>query len=215
MFDDFIITLDWFGVVVFAITGALVASRNQMDLIGFALLGVVTGIGGGTLRDVLLGIKPIFWVERPAYLIVCLCVAVVVFFTAHLIQSRYRLLLWLDGVGLALFATAGAERAINAGAGMSVAVLMGVITGTFGGIVRDMLSQERSIIFSREIYVTAAVSAALVYVLLLEIGMVREVALGTGIACGFCLRAGALSFGWVLPRYRPRPGRSPDETPSG
>lgn len=208
MFDDFIITLDWLGVVVFAITGALAASRNQMDLIGFALLGIVTGIGGGTLRDVLLGIEPIFWVERPAYLVVCLCVAVVVFFTAHLIESRYRLLLWLDGAGVALFATAGAERALDAGAGISVAVVMGAITGTFGGIVRDVLSQERSIIFSREIYVTAAVSAALVYVLLLEVGLPREVALAGGIACGFLLRAGALGFGWVLPRYRPRPGRS-------
>lgn len=205
MFNHLIVTLDWLGVVVFAITGALVASRNQMDLVGFALLAVVTGVGGGTLRDVMIGITPVFWVEQPAYLIVCLGVAVVMFFTAHLIQSRYRLLLWLDGAGLALFAAAGAERAIEAGAAYSVAVAMGAITGTFGGIIRDVLSGEKSIIFSREIYVTAAVAAATGYIVLLELGVVREAAILGGVACGFLLRAGALAFGWVLPRYRTRP----------
>ena len=94
--------LDWFGVIVFAITGALVASRKQMDLVGFALLGTVTGIGGGTIRDVVLGLLPVFWVREPAYLVTCVLVSCLVFFTAHIPQSRYRFLLWLDAVGLAL-----------------------------------------------------------------------------------------------------------------
>src|SRR5919206_1875619 len=120
--------LDWFGVVVFAISGALVASRKQMDLVGFALLGTVTGIGGGTLRDILLGQLPVFWVREPAYLVTCVLVSGIVFFTAHVPRSRYKLLLWFDAVGLALFSVAGAEKALLAGAGATVAVAMGVIT---------------------------------------------------------------------------------------
>src|SRR5690606_15936539 len=101
---------DWLGIVAFTITGALVASRNQMDAVGFVLLGTVTGIGGGTLRDLLLGMYPILWIERPAYLAVCVAVSLLVFFTAHRVHRRYRLILWADAVGLTLFAVVGAER---------------------------------------------------------------------------------------------------------
>src|SRR5690606_34325575 len=88
--------LDYAGVAVFAATGALAASRKQLDMIGFVFLAAVTGIGGGTFRDIVLGATPVFWVEKPAYLMVCVAVAVIVYFTAHLVESRYRLLLWLD-----------------------------------------------------------------------------------------------------------------------
>src|ERR671928_1892061 len=98
MFDTFAALLDWFGIIVFATTGALVASRKQMDLVGFALLGTVTGIGGGTLRDVLLGQLPVFWVREPAYLVTCVLASTAVFFTAHIARSRYTLLLWFDAV---------------------------------------------------------------------------------------------------------------------
>jgi uncharacterized membrane protein YeiH len=101
------VILDWFGVIVFAITGALVASRKQMDLVGFALLGTVTGVGGGTIRDVLLGRLPVFWVDNPAYLVTCVLVSCLAFFTAHIPQSRYIFLLWLDAIGLALFTVTG------------------------------------------------------------------------------------------------------------
>lgn len=208
MFDSGIALLDWLGIVAFTITGALAASRNQMDPVGFVLLGTVTGIGGGTLRDLLLDIHPILWIEQPAYLVVCVGISLALFFTAHLVHSRYRLLLWFDAAGLALFATVGAERAISAGAAPIVAVTMGVITATFGGIIRDILSQERSIIFSREIYVTAAMAAALAYVALFEWGAPREAAIVAGLLVGFGLRAGALSRGWRLPRYRPTPPRA-------
>lgn len=207
MFDNGIMVLDWLGIVVFAISGALVASRNQMDIIGFILFGTVTGIGGGTLRDLLLGIHPILWIEQPAYIVVCIVVSLLVFFTAHLVQSRYRLILWLDGAGIALFATVGAERSLGVGAAPIVAVVMGVITATFGGIIRDVLGQQRSIIFSREIYVTATMMAATTYVGLLGCGIAREPAIIIGTLVGFGLRAGALSLGWTLPRYHPRAPR--------
>jgi uncharacterized membrane protein YeiH len=211
LFDQATAALDWLGVVVFAISGALVASRKQMDIVGFALLGTVTGIGGGTLRDVLLDRGPVFWVQEPAYLIVCVIVSGLVFATAHIPQSRYRVLLWFDALGLALFAVTGAERALLAGAGPVVAVAMGVVTATFGGIIRDVLGNESPVVLSREVYVTAALIGAIVFVGLTGLGLPREVALGGGLIAGLLVRGTALWRGWSLPRYRERKGRSPDE----
>src|SRR4051812_9705530 len=99
MFETATAVLDWLGIVAFAVTGALVASRKRMDVVGFVVLGTATGIGGGTLRDVLLGL-PVFWVGEPAYLVTCALAAAVVFFAAPIAQSRYRYLLWLDAAGL-------------------------------------------------------------------------------------------------------------------
>jgi uncharacterized membrane protein YeiH len=206
-FQNWIALFDWLGIVAFAVSGALVASRKQMDIVGFALLGTVTGIGGGTIRDILLDIHPILWVEHPEYLAVCIVVSLIVFITAHHFQSRYKLILWADAVGLALFSTVGAERAIAAGAPPLVAVVMGMITACFGGIIRDLLSQERSIIFSHEIYATAAMVAATTFAGLQFAGYSRELAVTSGIFLGFILRGGALIRGWSLPRYRPRPPR--------
>lgn len=205
MFESSVAILDWLGVIAFTITGALVASRNQMDAVGFVMLGTVTGIGGGTIRDVLLDVHPILWIEHPEYLAVCVAVSLVLFFTAHRAQSRMRLILWADAIGLALFATVGAERATAAGASALVAIVMGVITACFGGIIRDLLGQTRSIIFSYEIYVTAAVGAAAVFVGLHLLGLPREIDVVAGVMTGLVLRAGALLCGWSLPRYRPRP----------
>src|SRR3954468_17339930 len=143
--DTAVTILDWFGVVVFAVSGALVASRKQMDISGFALLGTVTGIGGGTGRDLLLGV-PVFWVQQPLYGVICIAVSAVVFFTAHIPESRYRLLMWLDAVGLSFFCVAGAEKALVADAGWFIAIVMGVITATFGGVVRDVLGGEIPVI---------------------------------------------------------------------
>jgi len=128
-----------------------------------------------------------------------------VFFVAHIPQSRYRHLLWLDAIGLALFAVAGAEKAANAGAHATVAVAMGVITATFGGIIRDLLGGESPVILSREIYASAALLAAVIFLCLLAVGAPRELAAGTGFAAGLLVRAAALRYGWSLPRYRPRP----------
>ena len=211
LFDTAAAALDWLGVIVFAISGALVASRKQMDVVGFALLGTVTGVGGGTLRDLLLGQGPVFWVDEPTYLVVCVIVSGAVFATAHIPQSRYRVLLWFDALGLALFAVTGAERALLAGSGPVVAVAMGVITATFGGVIRDVLGNESPVVLSREVYVTAALVGAAVFVVLSRFGLGRESALGAGLFVGLGVRGMALRRGWSLPRYRERPGRTLDE----
>jgi uncharacterized membrane protein YeiH len=213
MFQTATSVLDWLGIIAFTVTGALVASRKQMDLIGFIVLGTATGIGGGTLRDVLLGL-PVFWVGEPAYLITCALVSVLVFFAAHIPQSRYRYVLWLDAIGLALFAVTGTERAVHAGADFTVAVAMGVITATFGGIVRDLLGGESPVILSREIYASAALAGAVALVVLTAAGAPRELAVGAGFAIGLLIRAAALRYGWSLPRYRQGPRHPPDPPPS-
>ena len=197
--------LDWVGAVAFATTGALVASRKHMDVVGFVVLGTVTGIGGGTLRDLLLGL-PVFWVHEPAYLITCAVVSVLLFFTAHIPQSRYRTLLWLDAIGLTMFAVTGAEKATQAGVHFTVAAAMGVITATVGGIVRDLLGGDTPVILSREIYASAALAGAVVSIAFIAIEAPREPALGAGFAIGFLIRAAALRYGWSLPRYRQDPG---------
>ena len=205
MFENSVAVLDWLGIVAFTVTGGLVAARNQMDAVGFVMLGTVTGIGGGTIRDVLLNVHPILWVEHPEYLAVCIAVSLVIYFTAQRVHSRMRLILWVDAIGLALFATVGAERATSVGASPLVAIVMGAITACFGGIIRDLLGQTRSIIFSYEIYVTAAMGAAAVFAVLHALQMPREIAVIAGVTAGFGLRAGALLWGWSLPHHRSRP----------
>jgi uncharacterized membrane protein YeiH len=156
------------------------------------------------VRDLLLDIHPILWIEQPAYLAICLATSLAVFFTAHLVHSRMQWLLWADAIGLALFATVGCERAIATGAVPLVAIVMGVITACFGGIIRDLLSHERSIIFSREIYVTAALASAGVFAGFHACGMAREISVIASVSIGVFLRGGAILRGWSLPRYRPR-----------
>ena len=173
---------------MFAISGALVASRKQMDIVGFVLLGTVTGIGGGTLRDVLLGANPVFWINEPAYLVACVAVSGIVFFTAHIPQSRYQFLLWFDALGLGIFAVVGAEKALLMGTGPTVAIAMGVITATCGGILRDLLGAESPVVLSREIYVTAALAGAASFVAGSAVGLPREVAVFVGLLIGFGLR---------------------------
>ena len=211
MLDTFILALDWFGIAVFAVTGALVASRKQMDIFGFMLLGTATGIGGGSVRDLMLGELPVFWVKDPTYLLICVGVTSVTFFTAHIPESRYRVLLWLDAVGLAFFCVVGADRALDAQAGVLVSVAMAVVTASFGGMIRDVLGGESPLILRKEIYVTAALAGAIVFVGLTQMRVAGVFAATAGFATCFVIRALALHYGWSLPAYKPRPGRTPEE----
>lgn len=198
--------LDLLGVAVFATTGALVASRQQMDLIGFALLATLTGVGGGTLRDLILG-RPVFWTIDQTYLITCFAIAIIAFFASHLIQRRYIALLWLDAIGLSAYGVMGAHIASEAGVGFFVACAMGVMTATFGGMIRDVVSDEKVLILQEEIYATAALAAAFTYVALTYLGLAPYIAATLGTLVGLTARGGALVWHWQLPRYKPREGR--------
>ena len=198
--------VDVSAAIVFAITGALVASRKQMDIIGFMWLGVITGVGGGTVRDLLLDV-PVFWVTDASPVIACLIASVVVFFTAHLVHSRYTLILWLDAVGLALVTVVGTIKGLDAGASPVVAIAMGVITAAVGGIIRDILGQEPSILLRREIYVTASVAGAFAVALLFALAVDRTLCAAAGFLIVFVTRGLALHFGWSMPPYRARAGR--------
>ncbi len=206
MFANSLTTLDLIAVAVFAITGALTASRKELDLIGFLWLAIVTGIGGGTFRDLLLA-QPVFWIKEPAYIVVAAVAAVVVYLTAHIPQSRYRWILWLDAIGLAFVTIVGTEKALAAGASPIIAVVMGMLTASLGGIIRDILGHEPSILLRREIYITASVAGAIVYVATLAIGIPQVWCALLGAAATLALRAGAITRGWSLPTYKPRPGR--------
>lgn len=194
------------GVAVFAAAGALTASRKQMDPVGFMLIAALTAFGGGTTRDVLLGV-PVFWLRMPELVALAAGVALLVFFTAHLAERRFVWLLWADAIGLGIFAVLGAEAALREGASLWAAILLGVVTASFGGVIRDVVCGEIPLILRREIYATAAALGAAAFVALYGLGVERVTSLGIGAAAGFALRAAAILRGWSLPAYRARPGR--------
>lgn len=203
--------LDAAGVFVFAVSGAIVASRKQLDIVGFVFVASVTGIGGGTARDLLLGRDPVFWIVAPEYLWVTTAAAVLVYFTAHLVERRYTVLLWADAIGLALFCVLGARIALLTGSGPTVAILMGVMTATMGGLIRDVVCGERPLILEREIYATAAALGAAITVGMLALDLSGIAAEAAGIAAAFTLRGAAIQFGLTIPVYKTRPGRPPPE----
>jgi uncharacterized membrane protein YeiH len=210
-FDDLLAVLTWAAVATLAVAGALSASRKQLDPVGFMLVACLCAFGGGTVRDVILN-QPVFWLAVPEMVALAAGLAVLVFFTAHLLERRFVVLLWADAVGLGLFAVLGAEAAQRAGAAPWVAVLMGTITATFGGVLRDIVCAEVPLILRREIYATAAALGAAVFVLLGVLGADRTVAITAGGLIAFGVRAAAILAGWSLPAYRARPGRDyPDE----
>jgi uncharacterized membrane protein YeiH len=192
---------DVLAAVVFAVSGALVASRKGMDVMGFMWFAVITGVGGGTVRDVILNV-PVFWVQNPVHVSVCLVTAVVMHFVAPLVESRYRTLLWFDAFGLALVTVAGTVKASDVGVPALVAIAMGAVTGCVGGIIRDTLGQVPSILLGHEIYVTASVLGACTYAGCSGLGAGRLTAMVAGFFVTFGVRGLAIKFGWSLPVFR-------------
>lgn len=208
---NILLALDYAGVAVFAASGALAASRKQLDIIGFLFLASVTGIGGGTLRDIILGATPVFWVANSAYILVSVAVAILVFFSAHLVESRYRLLLWLDAVGLSAYAVMGAAKGLAATGSPVIAIVTGMLTATFGGVLRDLLSGEPSVLMRPEVYVTAAMAGAATFTAIDYTGAATVISAAAGFTVAFAVRGGALHFGWTFPPYKSRPGRDQDD----
>jgi uncharacterized membrane protein YeiH len=196
--------LDYAAVAVFGATGALAAARRNHDIVTFGFFAAVTGVGGGTLRDLLIG-APVFWVSQPGYVLVCLGAALAVW-RFGMNRSRELALLWLDAFGLAAYAVVGAVKALSLGAAPLAAVVMGVLTATFGGIVRDVLAGEPSVLLRREVYVSAAVMGAGVFVGLEAAGVAQVPAGLAGFAVALAIRSCAIVWRWTLPGFPERRG---------
>ena len=197
--------LDYAGVATFAASGALMAARKRQDIVTFIFFAAITGVGGGTLRDLLIG-ADVFWVKDAGYVIVCTVVAVLVFLTRGR-GVHEQTLLWLDAVGLCVYACVGAAKSLAMGVDPVICVVMGALTATFGGIIRDVLAGVPSILLSRELYITPAIVSAAVFIVLRTLGMDWTVASGIAVALGFFIRAGAIIWKWHMPAFAPPKGR--------
>ena len=194
--------LDFAGVAVFAATGALAAAQQKHDVVTFAFFAAITGVGGGTLRDLLIGL-PVFWVQDWRYIAVCLMAAITIWLIGRR-DWRFRALLWLDAIGLAAYGVLGAAKAEAVGVAPLICIVMGALTACFGGIVRDILAGQPSILLRREINVSAALLAATVYMVLRAFELPLWPCAITAALAGFALRAAALRWGWSLPGFPSR-----------
>jgi uncharacterized membrane protein YeiH len=192
---------DVLAAVVFAVSGSLVASRKGLDVMAFMWFAVITGVGGGTVRDLILNV-PVFWVQNPVHVAACLVTAVVMHFVAPRVESRYRTLLWFDAFGLALVTVAGTVKASDVGAPALVAIAMGAVTASLGGIIRDTLGHVPSVLLNQEIYITASVLGGCAYVGLNGLGVGRFPAMFAAFLVTFTVRSLAIRFGWSLPVFR-------------
>jgi len=200
--------LDYLSVFVFALTGALAASRAQLDLLGFMFIACLTAVGGGTLRDLFLNRDLVFWVADPWYIGTAITAAVIVFFTAHRLESRRTALDWLDAWALSVAVPAGVAVAWSLGHGAAVVLIMGMVTGAMGGLMRDVVCNELPIVLRKgELYLSAAFAGALLGVIVEQLSQQQGVALIACAAVTFLLRAGSLVLGWRLPVYKSRPPR--------
>jgi uncharacterized membrane protein YeiH len=200
LLDPLLRYLDWAGVAVFALSGALVAAGKRQTLVTFAFFAVITGVGGGTARDLLIG-APVFWIRDNAVLLICLTAALLVWLLPRRLWEG-QALLWLDAAGLAAYSTYGAAKGLSWGVAPWPAIGMGVLTACLGGIIRDVLAGEPSILLRPELYVTAAALSAALTVGLLELGVAALPAGAIAAAAGFALRGAAIARGWSLPAYR-------------
>ena len=194
--------LDLFGVGVFAISGALAAGRKSLDLLGVVIIAVVTAVGGGTTRDLLLDRHPIFWITDAWYLSVIIISALgTIWYTRHQ-EPPEKALLLADALGLAVFTIAGAQITQEVTQSEVIIVIMAAITGTVGGLIRDVLSNDIPLILRRDIYATAALAGASVYLILQFIGLssITTIILSMGLVIG--LRLAAIQWNWHLPRFR-------------
>ncbi|MEM7488754.1 MAG: TRIC cation channel family protein [Pseudomonadota bacterium] len=202
------VLLDLAAVLVFAITGALTAARAQLDPVGFVFLACLTAVGGGTIRDLLIGREPVFWIADPAPVALAAGAAVLVFFTHHLVASRLAWIVWLDAVALSVAAAAGVGAAAGMGLAPWVQIVMGVATGCLGGLMRDVVVGEVPLVLrAGELYVTAALAGACAAVVTRELAGPGLPALGACAIVTFLLRAGSIRFGWRMPGFRARPPR--------
>jgi len=203
-YEQFITAADYLGIAVFAVTGVLAAAGKRIDFFGVLVLGVVTALGGGTIRDVTLGIYPISWVDNPTYLTVAVGTAVFAFFWSRYLRSPRRALLVLDAAGLALFAMIGLQKAMSIGVAPIVGITMAVTTGIAGGMIRDLLTDQIPLVLKRDgqLYATCAILGALVYLgLEWYLGYANRYVAIAGMATIFITRIVAIWGRITLPEF--------------
>ena len=188
-----ILAIMYFGDVVFAISGALTAARYRMDVLGFVMIGTITGIGGGTIRDLLLG-RTVWWTQDPAELILCVAASLITFFLIKNDITRRKGMIWSDTLGLAAFGVVGCHIALEFGSPFVIAVFMGMVTATGGGLIRDVLTNTQPMILCGQPYATAALLGSLSYASLHYLGVAEIVAEGVAFLAAFSLRASAIIF---------------------
>ncbi|PWE17976.1 trimeric intracellular cation channel family protein [Marinicauda salina] len=195
--------LDFVGVFFFALSGGILAARKTLDPFGAAIVGAAAGMGGGTLRDLFLGALPVFWVDAPAYLGVAVVAALVGYYGSTIVRgergARQRALAWADAAGLSVFTVIGAEAGLAAGAHWSIAMLTGVMSAAFGGLIRDVIVNDVPLVLRAEIYALASLAGAGVYVAAIALGLSGEIAAPATAALVFALRGAAMIFNWTLP----------------
>ena len=188
-----ILAFMYVGDVVFSISGALTAARYRMDVLGFVMIGTITGIGGGTTRDLLLG-RTVWWTHDPTELILCSVASLATFFFIRSDISRRKGMVWSDTLGLSVFGVVGCHIALQFGAPFPIAVFMGMVTATGGGLIRDVITNTQPMILCGQIYATAALLGSLSYATLLSFGATEIVAEVVACLAAFLLRAAAIIF---------------------
>lgn len=190
--------MDMFGTAVFAISGALTAAHKKMDLFGMIVVGLVTAVGGGTLRDIMLN-QSVFWLSDSLYIIVSASAALLVFFLPQVIARQSGFLLVADAIGLAVFTVIGAAKAESCGASNIVVIIMGISTGAVGGVIRDLICNEIPLILRREIYATACLLGGIVFVILSHIGAQKNLIFFASASTVLLIRLTAIYFHLSLP----------------
>lgn len=196
-----LITLYLIGITAEAMTGALAAGRLKMDLFGVVMIATVTAFGGGSVRDILLGHYPLTWIAHPEYLLLTTLAALVTIWIAPFMSRLRYLFLVLDALGLMAFTVIGVNVALGMGLGMPVAALAGLITGMFGGVIRDLLCNRVPLVFQKELYAVVSLGAAGLYLVLLHFAVPEWLAVPITVVSGFAVRLLAIRFEWHLPRF--------------
>ena len=199
---NLIYLLDLCAVAVCAITATLEARRRELDLFGVIVIAVISGIGGGTVRDILLGRLPVYWIHNPIYVVVGMVAGTLTFFLGRRIKLPKNFFLIPDAVGLALFTVIGTSIALKLGTPWLIASLMGVITGVFGGVIRDILCNEVPLIFRTDIYATASLAGALLLILLDHVDVSHNLAILLAMTAIVVIRLAAIRWHIHLPRLR-------------
>jgi len=189
------------AIVAEAMTAALAAGRRSMDWLGVAMLGAITALGGGSVRDVLLGRHPLTWIEHPSYLLVTAGAALATVFIARYMHHLRHLFLFLDAVGLVVFTVIGCNIALALGMSYVIVIASGMISGCVGGVLRDILCTEVPLLFRAELYATVSILAGALYIGGQYAGLPHALAMGIAMLTGLALRLLALRYGWSMPKF--------------